>query len=521
MTIYPTASGEVTEVDVKLGDKVQEGQRLFKIDDEGARLSLRSAEAQRASAQASANATLGGQEASAERAADTAERQVAEAEHNTDRAERSLENAEQDRDKAKKDYDDALNKYHKAKSYYDDLKDICDDDASFSSVSTLTEAASVASSIISAAQTAAAAQASSSTTTSIVSNVTNASGTSTTTAYSSSGTLSVSSSAYSAAQDIMDLVEDVNDEGDINISQISASGVEGLRTSAESYRTALINQRRAVDSAKDSLVDSRRSEKNADDAATNAEASLGDAKASQELNDGQVLEDTKKTLQANLASAGVGVAQAQYQLSLYESTAPISGVVESIDIEAHDTVGPSMAALVIANKDSMKIEFSVPQNVRDNLFIGQSVRVKKDGSKFKGSITEIGEKLDSTSGLFKIQAVINGGGELLSGSAVTVKVDSYRDDSGIVVPYDSVYYSNGEPFVYVAENGTAVRKDVTTGMFDEKHIVITSGISVGDQVITTWSSDLRDGVKVQVDGDSASDSASQEASDSEQGKAGE
>ena len=114
-------------------------------------------------------------------------------------------------------------------------------------------------------------------------------------------------------------------------------------------------------------------------------------------------------------------------------------------------------------------------------------------------------------------------GELLSGSSVTVKVDSYRDDSGIVVPYDCVYYSNGEPFVYVIENGVAVRKDVTTGMFDEKHIVIIDGVKAGDQVITSWSSDLRDGVKVQVEGENSTDSTdtSSESGDDEQGKAGE
>ena len=528
VTIYPTASGEVLEVDVKLGDKVQEGQRLFKLDDEGARLTLRGAQAQQASAQASANATLGGQQAltdltgqqqidSLERAADTAERSVTEAEHNIDRAERSLENAEQDRDKAKKDYDDALSKYHKAKSYYEDLKDLCDDDATFSGVSSLSEASSKAGTIIAQAQAEAAALVPSTTTT------TTTTTTSTTISSTRTTTSSISASALSVAEDIMDMVEDVNDEGDISIANISASGVEGLKTSAEGYRTALINQRRAVDSAKDSLVDFRRNEKNADDQATNTEASLEDAKEVQELKDGQVLEDTKRSLAAGLASSAVAVEQAQYQLSLYETTAPISGVVESIDVEVHDNASPAQAAMVIANKDSMKIEFSVPQNVRDNLYVGQSVRVKKDDSKFKGSITEIGETLDSESGLFKIKAVINGGGELLSGSSVTVKVDSYRDDSGIVVPYDCVYYSNGEPFVYVIENGVAVRKDVTTGMFDEKHIVIIDGVKAGDQVITSWSSDLRDGVKVQVEGENSTDSTdtSSESGDDEQGKAGE
>ena len=169
-----------------------------------------------------------------------------------------------------------------------------------------------------------------------------------------------------------------------------------------------------------------------------------------------------------------------------------------MDISTHDTVGPSTAAMVISNKDTMKIDFSVTEKVRDNLSVGQSVRVKKDGNKYKGTISEIGETLDANTGLFKVQAVVNGDERLLSGTTVTVKVDSYRDDSGIVIPYDAVYYSNGEPYVYVAEDGVAKKRDITTGMFDEKHIVITSGLSTGESVITSWASDLRDGAEIEV-----------------------
>ena len=460
VTVYPTASGEVLQVNVKSGDAVTEGQQLFKLDDESARLSLKSAQAGLASQQAQVDQTLGGQTAlnqqkeqqgidSAERSADTYARSAKEAEQNIARGERAVENAAQDRDEAK-------DKYETAKSLLSDWEDLQDDVDAFDG------------------KTLSAANA------------------------MTVGSYDGTNPTASDLDDVADIVSDARDAG-LDPSSISESGVDSLKL-------ALRSQNRAVDSAKDALQDYRRSEKKAEDAEANADAELDNAVANQELTDGQMLEEQRKALQAGLASTAVGVEQAQYALDQYTTKSPITGVVESVSIDPHDTVGPSTAAMIITNKDSMKIDFSVTETVRDNLSVGQKVKVIKDDKKYKGRITEVGEMLDSATGMFKIQAVVNGGDGLLNGTTVTVKVDSYRDDSGIVIPYDAVYYSNGEPYIYVVEDGKAVRRDVETGMFDEKHIVIASGLDAGEQVITSWSADLRDGAEVQVAGEESDSS---------------
>ena len=460
VTVYPTASGEVLQVNVKSGDAVTEGQQLFKLDDESARLGLKSAQAGRESAAASANQALNGSETlqeqqeqqgieSAERAADTSARAVDNAEENIARGERAVSNAEQDRDDAKDDYETA-------KSLLSDWEDLQDDVDAFDGV-TLSAATSM-----------------------------------------TAGLYGVDNPSQSDIDDARDIAEDARDAG-LDPSQISESGVDALKLS-------LRTKRRAVDSAKDSLTDLERAVDTAEDSQANADAALDSAVANRDITDGQVLADKKRVMDASINSASVAVQQAQYALDQYTTKSPITGVVESVSIDPHDTVGPSTAAMIITNKDSMKIDFSVTETVRDNLSVGQKVKVIKDDKKYKGTITEVGEMLDSATGMFKIQAVVNGGDGLLNGTTVTVKVDSYRDDSGIVIPYDAVYYSNGEPYIYVVEDGKAVRRDVETGMFDEKHIVIASGLDAGEQVITSWSADLRDGAEVQVAGEESDSS---------------
>ena len=490
VTVYPSANGEVVSVDVKMGDSVNEGQQLFKLDDEAARIGLKSAQAGLASAQANANQTLGGQEtlrelqeqqgiASAQRAADTAARAAKEADQNISRGERKVGEAAEDRDTAREDFDEAVDKYHTAQDYYDDLLDICRGSNSFSGVSSLAEATQTASKII----------ANDSSTTII----TDGTAENTAGAYTYTDTYDLL-----VARSVQALANEVADDSDVSASDVSKAGVNALESAVDAARATLKNQRRNVDNAKDNLQDYKRQEKNAEDNLENADASVADAQANQAITDGQILEDTRRSLQAGIASSAVNVEQAQYNLEQYVSKAPITGVVESVSISAHDNVGTSTPAMVISNKDSMKIDFSVTEEVRNNLSIGQKVKVKKDGKKYKGRISEIGEQLDSASGMFKIQAVVDGQTELLSGTSVTVKVASYRDNSGTVVPYDAVYYSNGEAYVYVAKGGKAVKTDVTTGLFDDKNIVITDGLTGGEEIITSWTSDLRDGADIEV-----------------------
>ena len=487
VTVYPTASGEVVSVDVHMGDTVSAGQQLFKIDDESARLGLQSAQAGLATAQASANQATNGSETLKEaqeqqsidsltRALTTAERSLADAQENIDRGTRSLENARDDRKDAKDDWEDAKDLYRKAKDYLDDYEDLQDSEPAFVG-KTLAEAANMTAQV----------------TTTTISEDSITVSTTTGQGTTSSG-LKPSEEHLKEAKN---LLQDVQDD-DLTGAQISSSGVQALKTARDSAKTAYTAKDRAVDSAKDSVEDLKRAVKSQQDAQANAESSLTNAEANRQVTDGQVLADTKRVLEAQVNSSQVGVAQAQYALDQYTTKSPISGVVEAVNINPHDTVGPSVAALVISNKDTMKIKFSVPESVRDNLSVGQAVKVKKDGSKINGLITEVGEALDSSTGMFNIEAAVNGGSGLLNGTTVTVKVDSYRDNSGIVIPYDAVYYSNGEPYVYVVESGVARKKDVKTGMFDKKHIVISSGLKAGEQVITSWSADLRDGTEVEA-----------------------
>lgn len=264
--------------------------------------------------------------------------------------------------------------------------------------------------------------------------------------------------------------------------------------------------------------------------------SLEQAEAIKNITEEQIYSDTQKVVDANKktaalsidsAAASVNAAQvgmegaqvavdsAEYQLDMYTLTAPISGVIEAVNVEAHDFASPGSPAFIISNKDTMMVTFYVSEGIRNTLTVGQKVQVDRNGKLYDAAITEIGSMIDQTTGLFAIKACVSApDASLLTGSSVKVIADTYSQDNALLIPYDAVYYDASQSYVYVAVNGIVERRDIETGIFDEETITVLSGLTTEDQLITSWSANLREGAEISIltDQSTAEDTVTEDGS---------
>lgn len=177
-------------------------------------------------------------------------------------------------------------------------------------------------------------------------------------------------------------------------------------------------------------------------------------------------------------------------------TAPISGTLESVNMTLHSTVAQSSQLCVITGKGVKKVTFSVPERLKQNLNLGDSIRLQKQGMEYTAVISEMANMISPQTGLFDIEATIGEGEALAAGSTVKLFVLSDYVQDAVTIPVDAVYYNGGDAYVYTCEGSTVHKIFVETGIFDEKRIEIRSGITLDDQVIVTWSSELYEGSQV-------------------------
>ena len=179
---------------------------------------------------------------------------------------------------------------------------------------------------------------------------------------------------------------------------------------------------------------------------------------------------------------------------------PVSGIVTAKNITVNNMTAAGSPAYVITADDTQYVDFYVSEAVMDRLLVGQEISVLRNGNTYKAKITENAGVADATNGLFFVKAQILPGSEkLINGTKVKLTIATDSRSSVITVPVDSLYYLNEQAYLYVYSDGKAVRRNVTTGITDGNKIEITDGVSEQDRIITTWASQLRDGMEVTVD----------------------
>lgn len=211
----------------------------------------------------------------------------------------------------------------------------------------------------------------------------------------------------------------------------------------------------------------------------------------------------------NSAEASVEVAQSSIdlinlQLANATITSPVDGIIVSKNVNIGEMAAPSAPLFTVADETTLKLKGTVSQEALPSISQGQSVDISVDiypGTAYTGTITLISPIAVSTGEYFPIEISIPNSGNLKPGlsASASIKVTGAQN---IIVPVSSVQTSDGASFVYVLENGAAVKKSVKTGLSNTNSIEILSGLNEGDKVITSNVSILADGMKVsQQNGD--------------------
>lgn len=213
-----------------------------------------------------------------------------------------------------------------------------------------------------------------------------------------------------------------------------------------------------------------------------------------------------KQAQAGVKQAQAGVEGAQLQLDYTKVTAPVSGTITKKNVTINNMAATGNVAYVITAEDEMNIVFYVAETVMREAEVGQPIQVERNGEVYQAQVTENAGVADQTSGLFKIKAQFTGGAEnMITGTKVKITMATDKADNVMTIPVDSVYYESRKAYVYVMDDGKAVRTEVETGITNNTDVEIKSGITKDSEIITTWAAQLRDGADVRLKEESVDD----------------
>ena len=202
--------------------------------------------------------------------------------------------------------------------------------------------------------------------------------------------------------------------------------------------------------------------------------------------------------EAQLVSAQASLDALNLKLDQTTVTAPVGGIIQEINVVAGGIIAEQSPAYVIEASSGKKVQFYVSENIRSRLSYGQTVSLEKDGQAVTAVISFIAETPDDAKKLFRVDAAIENGGEAVFTPGCSVKLETVIETApaALTVPIKAVYYTEGKAYVFVAENGKAMKRDIETGLSDETDIQVVSGLTAKDNVIVSWSAQLRDQTEI-------------------------
>jgi len=209
-----------------------------------------------------------------------------------------------------------------------------------------------------------------------------------------------------------------------------------------------------------------------------------------------------QTATAQVDSAKAAFATAQEQLSYTSLKAGKDGVITARQVEIGQVVEAGQTVFVIAEDGPRDAIF----NVYEALLLGSpphqdvDIALQTDPSiRTTGQVREVAPAIDSASGTVKVKiGLAQTPPQMMLGAAV---VGQGRFDARqvLTVPWGALFEWQGEPAVWMVDaKGVVEPRKVAVESYVSGAVVLSSGVSAGDKVVSAGIQFLRPGQSVDV-----------------------
>jgi len=199
-----------------------------------------------------------------------------------------------------------------------------------------------------------------------------------------------------------------------------------------------------------------------------------------------------KSAESQLKQLEIGIQKSKMR-------APFSGTITMRNVEMGSVVGQTPVAR-LTDISSLKLEINVPET--DIIFFetGSNVKIKSElypGELFQGKIEFVSDRGDDSHNyVVKIRVANSSKNKLKAGMYASVTLAKKMDAASLNIPRLALLGSAKMPQVYIAENGTAILREIVVGRSNGTNIEVLKGIALGEKVITNGQINLVDSCKI-------------------------
>ncbi|MDO5604507.1 MAG: efflux RND transporter periplasmic adaptor subunit [Paracoccus sp. (in: a-proteobacteria)] len=233
---------------------------------------------------------------------------------------------------------------------------------------------------------------------------------------------------------------------------------------------------------------------------------------------GVAAEASLESAEASFRTAEAALARSEVGLQTRRLVAPFGGIIGLPQVDPGAYITPGTIIATLQDLDSMRVDFSLPEQDLPVLRIGQPLSVTLDeyAQEFHGKITGIDPRVDASSRMValrgEIEIEIEGTQSALTpGQFVRINVALPEETGIIALPQTSVISSLYGDYVYVVREKDE-RGESGETLLEVRQVFVQPGrrsgglieisgnaINPGDEVVTSGQNRLTNGAQVRID----------------------
>jgi len=209
--------------------------------------------------------------------------------------------------------------------------------------------------------------------------------------------------------------------------------------------------------------------------------------------------------ETNFLAAKDRLGQVRAQLENTKIIAPVSGVVDNINVNKGEFVGVGTPVVRIVDLRNLEIETDLSENYLRAIKKGDPVQVEIPalGLSQEEKIIFTSQFINPANRSFTVKVALDNENELIKPNLLAeLSFMDYKNDSAFVVPAIAVKKDLKGNYVYTVvsdDKGNVVKKRyITTGYSFSDKSEITSGLNSGEQVIIAGFNEVSEGQEVSV-----------------------
>jgi membrane fusion protein, multidrug efflux system len=193
----------------------------------------------------------------------------------------------------------------------------------------------------------------------------------------------------------------------------------------------------------------------------------------------------------------------EIQLGYTEIKAPFAGLIVRRYVKFAENVAVNQPLFRLSDFDPLLCPIQVPERELPRLATGQKAYVTVDswpGERFAASVLRVSPVVEAATGTVRVTLEMEAQGKLRPGMFGSVFLQTDTHEGVLAVLRKALALDSIGDAVFVAQDGTAVRRDVTLGVREGDLVEVVAGLGEGDLVVTVGQDSLSDGTPISVPG---------------------